>query len=125
MWLALSTKDKQRNVLGVFTSQEAAEAAKDRMRADRTFSSEEYALPEGLAVHCDVCGIVIPSDAPSAPNADCKSIADSRLAWFNPNALPKAQHAMAAAAWTLIYHRALNVDDVVTAYASAVAQVYR
>jgi hypothetical protein len=64
-------------------------------------------LPEGLVVHCDKCNLVIPSDAPRPDESDCGFVALHKLAYFNPSETVAAQHLMAVAAWSLIYHKSL------------------
>lgn len=62
-------------------------------------------LPEGLVYHCDECNLVIPSDAPRPSDPDCEFVALHKLAYFNPSETVAAQHVMAVAAWSLIYHK--------------------
>lgn len=82
-------------------------------------------LTTGLKLHCDACGIVIPSDAPVPPGAgDCAFVKLHRLAGpFNPEETPAGQHAQAVAAWSLIYFDALRAGDV-EALADGAARVY-
>jgi hypothetical protein len=68
-------------------------------------------LPEGLAVHCDSCKVVVPSDAPRSGQCDCEYVALHKLAWFNPAETLAGQFAMATAAWALIYEAALRAGD--------------
>ena len=67
-------------------------------------------LPPGLTYHCGSCKLVIPADAPKPNDADCAFVAQHRLAHFNPDESLSGQHVMAAAAWTLINHKALSAE---------------
>lgn len=67
-----------------------------------------HPLPEGLVVHCEKCDLVVPADAPRPGDGDCAFVALHRLAWFNPRETVAGQHAMATAAWSLIYHEAIS-----------------
>ena len=76
-------------------------------------------LPEGLVVHCESCGIVVPSDAPRPDGGHCALVAANKLSHFRPNETVKGQHTMATAAWWLIYHDLLHgphPDAAVVAY---------
>jgi len=68
-------------------------------------------LPDGLAVHCEQCQLVVPADAPRSGESDCVFVAQHKLAWFNPAETIAAQHVMAVSAWMLIYDAALKQGD--------------
>ena len=65
-------------------------------------------LPDGLQLHCAACGVVIPTDAPVLEGGDCEFVARHKLAWYKPTETLAGQHAMAVAAWALIYDAALR-----------------
>lgn len=67
-----------------------------------------HPLPDGFVYHCERCSIVIPAEAPRVGGQDCVSIAETGLAWFNPRETIAGQFCMAAAAWELIHHQALQ-----------------
>ena len=60
-------------------------------------------VPEGLEIHCDACGLVVPSDAPRSEAHDCAHIARHKLAYFNAKETVPAQHVMAVACWAMIH----------------------
>lgn len=65
-------------------------------------------LPAGLVIHCEGCGIVIPADAPRPEGGDCAWVVRNKMAPFHANETVKGQHTAAAAAWHMIYHRAIQ-----------------
>jgi hypothetical protein len=67
-----------------------------------------HPLPEGLVIHCEKCDLVIPADAPRPEGGDCAFVSLHRLACFRPQETVAGQHAMATAAWSLIYHDVLS-----------------
>lgn len=70
----------------------------------------KHILPEGLKIHCEACGVVVPQDAPTPNIASCAWVAANKMAWFDPSETLAGNHVMAVAAWALVHHKALSPE---------------
>jgi hypothetical protein len=73
-------------------------------------------ITPGLIVHCPLCNLVIPSDAPQPESYDCEFVAKHKLAFYNPKETIAGQHVQAVATWALIYDAQLEGSEPATTY---------